>query len=469
MNFSQFLRILRARYKIVLLVLSLTVLTALVVSLMLPKTYKATATLVLNYKGIDPVTGVSLPSQLMPGYMTTQVDIITSMNVALQVVDDLKLAEGAVIHEKFMDAMQGKGSIREWRAAQLLKKLEVAPSRESSVLSINFSDRDPQIAASIANAFAANYQNLSIRLRLDPSKKAAGYFNEQVRLLRDKFEEAQKKMTRYQQDNGIVTGDNRMDIESARLSELSSQLVNVQGQLMEASSRRNQAQGSGAGDSPDVVGNALIQNLRLQLAQAESRFSGIAARLTQDHPQYQAAKAEVDKLRTDLNRQIRIASNSVANSEQILQRRESELRAALETQKAKVQDLNRKRDELKVLNNELENAQRSYESATQRYTQTNIEGQSNQSDIALLNAATPPMVAASPKIMLNTLLAMFLGTILGIGFAMLAELLDRRVRSVDDLVDGLQAPVLGVVVWGEPKQPRLGLQALLLPNRSMPN
>jgi uncharacterized protein involved in exopolysaccharide biosynthesis len=44
----------------------------------------------LNAKGVDPVTGVTLPGQLLPGYMATQVDIITSKNVALRVVDRLR-------------------------------------------------------------------------------------------------------------------------------------------------------------------------------------------------------------------------------------------------------------------------------------------------------------------------------------------------------------------------------------------
>ena len=87
MNFSQFILILRARYKIILSILTITVLTTLVVSLLLPKTYKATTALLLNYKGTDPVTGVTLPAQLMPGYMATQVDIINSPSTALKVVD----------------------------------------------------------------------------------------------------------------------------------------------------------------------------------------------------------------------------------------------------------------------------------------------------------------------------------------------------------------------------------------------
>jgi polysaccharide biosynthesis transport protein len=453
MNFTQFLLILRARRKIILITLLVTVATTLAVSLLLPKTYKATTSLVLNYKGADPVTGVALPAQLMPGYMATQVDIINSRSVALKVVDDLKLAEAPAVKEQFMDATDGKGTIRDWLADLLLKKLDVVPSRESSVLDISFKGADPQFSAAVANAFAAAYQQTSIQLKVEPSQKASSYFNNQIKVLRERLEKAQNKLSAYQQQHGIVNADNRLDVESARLNDLSSQLVMAQGQAMEAGSRQRQAQG-GAGASPDVLANPLIQNLKASLSMAEAKFAETSQKLDKNHPQYQAAKSEVDKLRSNLDEQIRIASSGVAGNARILQQREAEIRAALAAQKAKVMALNSARDELKVLTNEMETAQRAYEAASQRFTQTNMEGQSNQSDIAVLNPAVAPIEPSNPKILLNTLVSIFLGTMLGLGFGMLAELMDRRVRSAEDLVDLLKVPVLGVVNWNPPKQRR---------------
>jgi uncharacterized protein involved in exopolysaccharide biosynthesis len=59
MNLTQFLLILKARSKIILITFAITVFTTLVVSLLLPKSYTATTSLVLNYKGMDPVTGLA--------------------------------------------------------------------------------------------------------------------------------------------------------------------------------------------------------------------------------------------------------------------------------------------------------------------------------------------------------------------------------------------------------------------------
>jgi len=91
MSFYQFLIVLKVKKKIALFAFLVTVISAVVISLILPKTYESSTALVINYKGVDPITGYSAPSQLVPGYLATQVEIISSQNVALKVVDKLEL------------------------------------------------------------------------------------------------------------------------------------------------------------------------------------------------------------------------------------------------------------------------------------------------------------------------------------------------------------------------------------------
>jgi chain length determinant protein EpsF len=465
MNFTQFLMILRARKKIILLTLLVTVLLALGISLVLPKSYKATASVVLNYKGLDPVTGMALPGQLMPGYMATQIDIISSKNVALRVVDQLKLAESAAVQSQFNEATQGRGSVRDWLADLLLRKLEILPARESSVVEISFKGADPQFVAAVANAFADEYQRASVQLKVDPMKKATIYFSEQTKQLRDVVETAQSRLSKYQQENGIVSLDNRLDVESNRLNDLSAQLVMAQGQSMEADSRQRMAQGRSGAESPDVAANPLVQNMKASLSAAQSKFADISQRLDKNHPQYLSAKAEVDQLRADLATQIGIASSSVGNNAQVLQQREVAIRAALQEQKRRVLELNRARDELNVLQKDVESAQRAFDATSLRLSQTRIEGQAEQSDVALLNPAVAPLEPSGPRVVLNTLLAFFVGGFLGLSLALIAELIDRRVRSAGDLSEVLDIPVLGFIAWREqPRKPHHFLN-ILLPRR----
>ncbi|PWF40428.1 chain length determinant protein EpsF [Massilia glaciei] len=465
MNLSQFLLILRARKRIILSALFATAGLTLLICLVVPKSYKAESALVLNYKGVDPLTGLTMPGQLLPGYMATQIDILSSKNVALRVVDQLRLAESAAVVAQFHEATDGKGTVRDWLADLLLKKLDIMPSRESSVLTVSFKGADPQFAAAVANAFADEYMKINIQLKVEPMKKAAAYFNDQLKLLRDNVEAAQSRLSKYQQDNGIVSVDNRLDVESNRLNDLSGQLVMAQGQAMEAASRQSMAAGARAGDSPDVAASPLIQNLKINLAGAETKFAEVSQRLDRNHPTYQGAKAEVDKLRAELARHTASASNSVGNNARILLQREAAIRAAMLAQRDKVLAMNRTRDEMNVLVQDVESAQRAFDVTSQRFSQTKIEGQSDQGDIAVLNPAVAPVEPSNPKTLLYTLLSVLLGGVLGLGAGLVAEMLDRRVRSADDLREVLDIPVFGSIDWRAPPGPRGGLLGAVMPKR----
>jgi succinoglycan biosynthesis transport protein ExoP len=466
MNVHQFLLILLARKKIILATLVVTVALALGYSLIQAKTYRATASVLLNYKGVDPLTGLTMPGQLLPGYMATQIDIISSKNVALRVVDALRLASSPAVVQQFNEATGGQGTVRDWLADLLLKKIEIVPSRESSVVEISFKGADPHFAAAVANAFADEYQKITVQLKTEPAKKASSYFNEQTKQLRDNLEAAQARLSKYQQEKGIVSLDNnRVDVELARLSDLSAQLVAAQGAAMEGNSR--QAAASSALTSPDVANNSLIQTMRSNLAVAEGKFADTSQRYGRNHPQYLAAKAELDKVRGELNAAIGTVSRSMGSNAAVLRQRETDLRAAVAEQKTKVLELNRARDELGVLLKDLDSAQRAFDAASQRFSQTRIEAQSEQSDISLLNPAVAPTDPSGPRVMLNTLVGFLAGSILGVGLALLLELLNRPVRSAGDVKDMLGIPVLGTIEWHAPQGRATGIRALMTPRRRL--
>lgn len=456
MNFSQFLLVLRARYLIIVVTLIAIVAITMTVTLLLPKTYKATTSLLLNYKGLDPVTGLTTPTTLMTGYIATQIDIITSENVALQVVDNLKLAESPVVKAQYMEATNGAGNIRTWLAGLLMRGILPEPSlTNSGVLDISFKGADPQFVSVVANAFAEAYMQTAIRLRVEPAQKSSGYFDQQIKLLRDQFEAAQIKLSAYQKANNIDNADGRLDVESARLNELSSQLVAAQGMAMEANSRQQQTQ-TNVDTAPDIFNNSLILGLKSSLLAAEAKLADVSQRLGVNHPQYQAANSEVEKLRSNLNEQTSAASSAIAGSARVQQQRSAELRAALAAQRVKVVQLNGLRDQLKVLTNEAAAAQRAYEAASLRLTQTSLEASFSQSDISVLNPAKPPLAPASPRVPLIAVLSVFLGLMLGLGLAVTAEIMDRRVRAVSDLIETLGVPVMGEMVVGKMKRRRFG-------------
>lgn len=444
MTFGQFLSILRARWWVVALVLGLTVATTLLVSLLLPRQYTATASVVVDFKP-DPVSAFAFGGGASPAYMATQVDIIRSERVAQRVVRNLNLNENPQVRQQWLDETGGEGNIEVWLASVFQKQMDVVPSRESSVIAVSYKAPDPRFAAGLANAFAQAYIDTALELRTDPARLYSTFFENRAKEARETLEKAQSKVSAFQKQAGIIATDERLDVETARLNELSSQATMMQALLAESASRQAQAQGGQGDRMQEVLNNANVSQLKADISRAEAQLQQLATRLGDKHPQVEEAKASLAELRSRLEAETRKVTGSVTVSANINRQRLGEVQRALQAQRDKVLKMKAVRDEGLVLLRDAENAQRSYDALLQRFTQTSLEGQTTQSNINLLTQATPPLEPSSPRIVLNTLLSIFLGTLLAVGTALLLELKDRRVRNVDDVVEALGLPVLGLM------------------------
>ena len=153
MTLEQFLSTLRARWWVVLLILGVTVATAVALSLILPKQYLATASVVVDSKP-DPVSAVLYSGAPSPAFMATQVDILESERVALRVVKNLKLADSPQIRQQWQEATNGEGSIESWLIGAFQRSMDVKPSKESNVITVAY--RAPEAIRSTSGSPGLN-------------------------------------------------------------------------------------------------------------------------------------------------------------------------------------------------------------------------------------------------------------------------------------------------------------------------
>src|SRR6266850_3253466 len=454
MSLQQFLMILRGRLMLVASILIGTVAVIVAASLVLPKKYTATAAVVVDVKSPDPITGTMLHAMVMPGYMATQRDIITSDRVAQKVVKLLKLDEVPSKKEQWLQSTQGRGSLVAWLADGLQKKLDVRPSRESNVIDISYRAGDPAFAAAVANAFAQAYIDASIELRTEPARQYARWFGEQDKGLRENVQRAQARLSEYQQNYGIVASDERLDSETAKLNDLSAQLTVAQGQATDA--RSKQRSGSAGNTLPEVVQNPLIHTLKADVARQEAKLQEVAGNLGKNHPQYQRMESELASLKQRLEAETRLITSGFRTASTVSKDKEAELTAAIAAQKKKLLGMKQVRDELATLQRDLDNAQKAYEGVSQRLTQSRLESQFTQSNVSVLTLASEPVEPSFPNVPVNILLSILLGTFGGVGAALGLEILDRRIRSAQDVAEMLQLPMLGVI----PRRKRPGRLSL---------
>jgi chain length determinant protein EpsF len=441
MSFQQFISIIRYRWRVILSVLIICGAAALAATLALPTRYAAEAAVLVDISP-DPVSATAATGG--PEFMQTQQDIASSERVAQRVVKSLPPEEIAQFRQPWEEGAAHRGDFSVWLAGILRRHISVPSTAESNVLTISARWSNAKFAATLANAFAQAYIDTMTELKMEPAKRYAKLFDESSRGLRAELEARQKLLSDYENSHNLIVSDQRLDIENARLTELSSQLVAIQGQRQESQSRQRQV--SGGDDSrPEVLQNPLIVALKADLSHAEAKQQDLATRFGTNHPDYLRNEAEIDSLKERIARENARVVDSLSAVTQVNRRRESDISAALAAQKERVLELKHQRDQGAALQNDVLTAQRNLDAVTQHLAQSNLQTQTPQANIVLLTPATEPLAPYSPNFLMNGVIGIVLGLVFGVAAALLLERGDRRIRGDAELIQLLGLPLLAKI------------------------
>lgn len=441
MSISRLLAILQARWRAAVLVFGLVLMLGAAGLYLKPKRYTATASVLLDVKSPDPIAGMVLQGMMSPSYMLTQVDVIQSQRVALAAAKSLKLVDSAAMREIWMAQTDGQGSFETWVADALRADLDVRPSRGSNVIYVAYTHRDPAFAASVANAVVQSYVDTTLELRVAPARQYGKQFEAHAKLLRGELEEAQRKLSEFRKRNALVDSGDRVDIETAQLGELSSQLIALQAAATESGTRSGQAS-SNVDKMPEVISSPVVSALLSERSRTQVRLDELKTRLGDQHPQVVELQTQLTQLSERVRQESQRVAGGMGVNSNVNSIRLAQARKAVEEQRAKVVRLKALQDEATVLQQDVANAQRAYDGVLARLNQASLEGQTAQANVSALELAAEPTLPSSPQKKTVLILALLAGAGLGVGTALLREMRDRRLRTSEDIARLLSNPVM---------------------------
>lgn len=441
MNLRQILLILRLRWWLVLLLFALSLGFAFGITSQMTKRYTASTSIILDLK-TDPLLAALAPALAAPAYMATQTEILQSERLAGRVVRMMGLAQSPAAVAQWREATDAKIPLETYFGDVLRKGLLVQPGKGSQIMTLTYYGTDPNFAAAAANTYAKAYIDFSVELRTSPARENASFFEEKFAQLKSDLEAAQTKLATFQQSNGVLVSTDRFDQETSRLASLESALAAA---LAEQAATLSVLRNSGTDTSTDVAQSAAVQSLRSQLAQMETRLAESSQTLGANHPTRIQLDAQIREIRDQLSRETRRVGDTSVSANKVAAQKIAELRGLVEAQKRTVLGMRAVRDQGAVLLKELEGAQRAFDSVNNRRSQLSLEVQADQAGARVLSPATAPLEHSSPDLKKNLVAGAILGLILGLSAAIAWELLDRRVRTEQDLRDAGQVPVLGVL------------------------
>lgn len=478
MNFVQLFSILKARAWPLLITVLVAVGTAAVLSWAAPYKYSSRSTVMLDFKSSNPFN-VGFGAVLPEGYFLTQIETIRSPLVARKVVSRVddetlkkliveadwnrktvadwlieKVSGDTSDFENEVKSLGNPANLRERQsdmvAYSMIRNLVIETVPGTRLISIGYLSVDPELAAKMADAFAEAYVVANLEMAVEPARKSSEWFGGHIEVLRTRLEDAQQRLTTTQQTERIVATDEKVDIETSKLNQLTAQLVTTRAAARDAVAKWEQmeqllARGSSLDQLEEFQSNSFIQKLKSDLVGLERKLAELSEQLGKNHPKYQNAVAEIRDTQLKLDSEIKAVASGIRNRAALADQQVRAEEAALAEQKNLVLDLKNQRDKISVLAREVESAQRVYEAALQRASDVQLESMVSQANVSVVEQAQLIRTPTSPQIAQNILVAAVLGIMLGGGLAFFFEFIDRRVRTDRDFSDLLGIPVLAVL------------------------
>lgn len=383
----------------------------------LPKSYEATAALIVNSGNTDPLAGRNQGIDQTYGFFPTQVELINNSVVLLPVVERLKLQNDRNFSGGFVGDPK---TLNDIVVGNLRNSLRVAPGAGSKLLYITVTSRDPAQAAAISNAVADEYMRQTAQRTNAPAMQTADRYSEQVEALKQKRNEAQAKVTDFRERYGMTDLGQNGNQDSAAVADL-------QGKLLQAQDARRRLEAPQAGGRPDAGDSTEALALRGKLDELQADMTKALATMGPRHPKVELLQKQIDETRA-------LMESSSASARAKARDLENKYQADLKRASQQLLDRRALQDQGERLVQEARLADEAYSNALRGQDSVRFASQGNYQDVSLVSRAEPPVRPSKPnklKLFAAALVAS-MGLALGGPFAF-ELLLNRRIRCRDDL------------------------------------
>ncbi|MBP6030353.1 MAG: hypothetical protein KA533_02880 [Sphingobium sp.] len=415
MSFLQFFRILWARRALILLsVIGCVAAASLVVALARPR-YQASTRIELDLLKPDPVTGLSVGGRQTGDYVKTQVELIQDYKVASRAVDVLGWENSPKMAAAYARRQPGdKRDFHRWLAQPVMDNTNVMWVSGTSILNIMYTSSTPDTAAKLADTVRDAYIDQVLATKREYARKNANWYRKQAEDTYRKLKIAVDRLTTFEKANGIILQDDASDPEMAKLKMLAQ-----------------------AAPAAQAAAGAFIAPSTIQVASLESQIASQAKVLGPNHPDLQTLRSQLAAAQAAVSRETAMARSGIAPGGPSASSMLSAQTQKVLAQRGKVSEAQRMAADVQILRSQ-------YDKALGKAADYEQQAQTTESGVRVMASAVAPRAPDYPNSPLIIGGALAISFALGTLTALIIELLNRRVRSAEDLANsGL--PVVGTM------------------------
>jgi succinoglycan biosynthesis transport protein ExoP len=380
-------------------------------------------------------------------YIETQTKILQSETLALNTIKTLDLQRYPEFGGTATDSLgsHGNAASRPAILGAFLARLSVKRVPGSRLIEVQFEAQSPQLAAQVVNTHLHNYIEQNFRSKYDATMQASNWLSAELEELRIKVEKSEDARIAYERENQIWQIDEKQDITTQKLADLSKAVTDAQTALAEKEALYQMAMSGNVDALPAARSNDVISSLLKRQADLDEQYAEAADQYGPNFPKVlrlAIQRKEVDdnlaKARKTMIESVEEEFNTSKNHVELLQE-------DLDRQKGEANELAEKLVQYHILQHDAESNKQLYDGLLQKLKEATITVGLHSDNIRIVDPALVPASPSRPQKARNILFAFLVGLVGGVGLALLREYLDNTVKSPDDVETLTGLPSLAVV------------------------
>lgn len=333
----------------------------------------------------------------------------------------------------------------------LMGRISIEPVGKSQLVKVQVDMADAELATRAANALANGFIEAQLEASMNMSILATTWMNSRMGELRTKLKEAEGRLQAFRERENLVDIGGVASVSAAELSATSDRMIDARRQRAEAQSQYRQVESMRSGGwkklatIPAVLGHPLIQQFKADEARARAKVDELSKRYGTRHPALEAARSDLSAASGSLRGQVEQIVAGIERNYQLAVANENSLRASVESNKAQIQNISRKEFEVRELMREVEANRILYDTFVTRLKETTATADLESANARVVDPAVLPSAPIRPMKGLIVGLSGILALVCSVGITLLLQILNNTFKSIEDVENKLNLPVLGIL------------------------
>src|SRR6266481_7985594 len=435
---------------------------AIVISLVQTPIYRVRTSLEIqgiNFQELKGANGSAETYGTQESYVETLVKLLQSESLLEHVIDKLKLQERpATRWEAFTWRVRRIFTSRLPQKEQLIQRIErnltVRTSGTSRLLEVLYESPDPVLAADFANTLVSQFVELGQEERWKAAQGTAEFLTNHLNEMKVKLEQSEAQLQDYAHTSGLSVTSEKENLAEDRLKEIEGELSKAEADRISNQAKSEAAKSKPPDSLPEILEDPTMRDYRQRLTDLQRQYAELSATLTPEHYKVQRVQAQIDELKSAMQRERGNVVRRIGNEYSASLRRETLLTRARDVQAKIVADQSEKAIHYDTLKRDVDSNRHLYEVMLQRVKEASLASAMRDSNVLVVDRARPPLLPYRPSLPMNSAIGLCSGVLFGFGFVLLRERVNRRISVPGDAQVFLDLPELGVIPLDDSVLPR---------------